>query len=69
MVEGARLESVYTSKGYRGFESLSLRKEMIPRHRRGFLFLSICRALRLEQIVKIKISERSERKSFPYRKG
>ena len=25
MVEGARLESVYTSKGYRGFESLSLR--------------------------------------------
>ena len=26
MVEGARLESVYTSKGYRGFESLSLRQ-------------------------------------------
>ena len=25
VVEGARLESVYTSKGYRGFESLSLR--------------------------------------------
>lgn len=25
MVEGARLESVYTSKGYRGFESLTLR--------------------------------------------
>ena len=25
MVEGARLESVYTSKGYRGFESRSLR--------------------------------------------
>ena len=25
MVEGARLESVYTPKGYRGFESLSLR--------------------------------------------
>ena len=25
MVEGARLESVYTSKGYRGFESHSLR--------------------------------------------
>ena len=24
MVEGARLESVYTSKGYRGFESLPL---------------------------------------------
>jgi hypothetical protein len=28
VVEGARLESVYTSKGYRGFESLSLRKQM-----------------------------------------
>ncbi len=26
VVEGARLESVYTSQGYRGFESLSLRK-------------------------------------------
>ncbi|MEY2652629.1 MAG: hypothetical protein RLZZ321_1722, partial [Bacteroidota bacterium] len=25
MVEGARLESVYRSKAYRGFESLSLR--------------------------------------------
>ncbi len=25
VVEGARLESVYTSKGYRGFESHSLR--------------------------------------------
>ena len=25
MVEGARLESVYTPKGYRGFESLTLR--------------------------------------------
>jgi hypothetical protein len=25
VVEGARLESVYTPKGYRGFESLTLR--------------------------------------------
>ena len=31
MVEGARLESVYTSKGYRGFESLSLRSNQVPR--------------------------------------
>ena len=30
MVEGARLESVYTSKGYRGFESLSLRGNVNP---------------------------------------
>jgi hypothetical protein len=27
VVEGARLESVYTSKGYRGFESLTLRNQ------------------------------------------
>ena len=27
MVEGARLESVYTSKAYREFESLRLRKK------------------------------------------
>ena len=31
MVEGARLESVYTSKGYRGFESLSLRVEKLSK--------------------------------------
>ena len=29
MAEGARLESVYTPKAYRGFESLSLRKKKI----------------------------------------
>jgi hypothetical protein len=28
VVEGARLESVYTPKGYRGFESHSLRKRV-----------------------------------------
>ena len=27
VVEGARLESVYTPKGYRGFESLTLRRK------------------------------------------
>ncbi len=31
MVEGARLESVYTSKAYQGFESLSLRHLMQSR--------------------------------------
>ncbi len=29
MVEGARLESVYTSKAYREFESLRLRKKNV----------------------------------------
>ncbi len=28
VAEGARLESVYTLTGYRGFESLSLRKKI-----------------------------------------
>src|SRR5690606_24491363 len=32
VVEGARLESVYTSKGYRGFESLSLRCKQYQRN-------------------------------------
>ena len=30
MVEGARLESVYTLIAYRGFESLSLRQAQTP---------------------------------------
>ncbi|MDI3520830.1 MAG: hypothetical protein PWQ17_2583 [Anaerophaga sp.] len=38
MVEGARLESVYTPKAYRGFESLTLRKKAIP-FKDGFLRL------------------------------
>ncbi len=52
MVEGARLESVYTLIAYRGFESLSLRHFQIlkgsplfrgasePRATRGFQFLA-----------------------------
>lgn len=31
MVEGARLESVYTPKGYRGFESLPLCEQSIKK--------------------------------------
>ena len=42
VVEGARLESVYTSKGYRGFESLTLRKEnLLSFVQEIFLFLSV----------------------------
>ena len=33
MAEEARLESVYTPKAYRGFESPSLRKEHVERQR------------------------------------
>ena len=38
MVEGARLESVYTSKGYRGFESLTLRRPIIVPQSGAFCF-------------------------------
>ena len=38
MVEGARLESVYTSKGYREFESLTLRKFLKRQIWRFFVF-------------------------------
>jgi hypothetical protein len=38
VVEGARLESVYTSKGYRGFESRPLRQFKNPARKRDFLF-------------------------------
>ena len=39
MVEGARLESVYRSKAYRGFESLSLRQSIQKlAERLAFLF-------------------------------
>ena len=39
MVEGARLESVYTPKVYRGFESLSLRQTNEARQSLGFVVL------------------------------
>ncbi|GEM_PF-5048676 len=39
VVEGARLESVYTPKGYRGFESLPLRNPKTrPTRKRGVCF-------------------------------
>ncbi len=37
VVEGARLEIVCTPKGYRGFESLSIRHYNQPRLARGFV--------------------------------
>ena len=40
VVEGARLESVYTSKGYRGFESLTLRKRQRDKGSLSFFLLT-----------------------------
>ena len=37
MVEEARLESVYTPKGYRGFESRFLRKQLNSKTNRRFV--------------------------------
>ena len=52
MVEGARLESVYRSKAYRGFESLSLRKTIEKLAvRLAFLFYKR-QKLAFESIVK-----------------
>ncbi len=39
VVEEARLESVYTPKGYRGFESLGLRKQNILQSGGCFVFM------------------------------
>jgi hypothetical protein len=44
VVEGARLESVYTSQGYRGFESLPLCKRKLATKVAGFLFLNVSKA-------------------------
>ena len=44
VVEEARLESVYTPKGYRGFESLGLRKVCLP----GKLFYLCVNGLRMK---------------------
>ena len=44
MVEGARLESVYTSQGYRGFESLPLCKRKPATKVAVFLFLNTSKA-------------------------
>lgn|GEM_PF-829168 len=56
VVEGARLESVYTSKGYRGFESRSLRRKLekqnLNLNKRSFslIYLYICGLLVILQI-------------------
>ena len=41
MVEEARLESVYTPKGFRGFESRFLRKVLMIYYRRDFFFMGL----------------------------
>ena len=52
MVEGARLESVCTSKGYRGFESRSLRKKLITILRRLLSeYFYICRVVNLNKLI------------------
>ena len=46
MVEGARLESVYTPKGYPGFESLSLRISKKNPPSAGFFLKVVSRRVR-----------------------
>ena len=53
MAEGARLESVYTSKGYRGFESLFLRKNfLISEFFNNFTYIKIVNNLNRKQTMK-----------------
>ena len=54
MVEGARLESVYTPKAYRGFESLPLCKRKSITTVVDFLFLETLKAKRFHKCIKMK---------------
>ena len=52
MVEGARLESVYTLTAYRGFESLSLRQ--IQENRRKAVFLCLVESADLMRTLRVR---------------
>jgi hypothetical protein len=65
VVEGARLESVYTRKGIAGSNpALSARSKRCPRQRRGILFVADGTSLLGADAENKMISERSERTSF-----
>jgi hypothetical protein len=51
VVEGARLESEYTPKAYRGFESLPLRHLIVRRMNAANIPLSIGRRFRFRQEI------------------
>ena len=59
MVEGARLESVYRSKAYRGFESLPLRKQKTKPPEGAFLFP----ACRCKLACKRQLGNKKEREA------
>ena len=64
MVEGARLESVYRPKAYRGFESLSLRQRIQKlAERLAFLFLQR-QKLAFVSIVKTKKAKDAQQLCF-----
>ena len=64
MVEGARLESVYRPKAYRGFESLSLRQRIQKlAERLAFLFLQR-QKLAFVSIVKTKKAKDAKQLCF-----
>ena len=65
MVEGARLESVYTRKGIAGSNpALSARPKQCPRQRRGILFVADGTSLLGPDAENKMISERSEQTLF-----
>ena len=60
MVEGARLESVYRSKAYRGFESRPLRKQKLKAPRGGFFVSELPMQACLHKAGQKQKRERSE---------
>jgi hypothetical protein len=51
VVEGVRLEGMYTSKGYRGFESLSLRRNQYQKKSKAHKSL-VCGLFIIEHFIK-----------------
>ena len=64
MVEGARLESVYRSKAYRGFESLSLRQSIQKLAERLAFFILQRQKLAFVSNVKQKKSKGAQQLCF-----
>ena len=60
MAEMARLESVCTLTGYRGFESLSLRKQIKARRKVGFFHLVKRQKFTFASFVEMKKASRSD---------
>jgi len=64
VAEMARLESVCTLTGYRGFESLSLRKQIKARRKAGFFHLKKRQKFTFESFIEMEKVSRSDKLLF-----